>query len=133
MSKTKLSYEEFDKQICEAFPNLYRMRNVDPQTTCMYWGFEISQGWHDIVWDLSEKLEALILQQPEGARESFYADQVKSKYAELHFYMSHGTDEMWKEISKAEDLSVVTCERCGKPGRQYGGGWVTTLCEECVK
>jgi len=133
MSKTKLSYEEFDKQICEAFPNLYRMRNADPKTTCMYWGFEIDRGWYDLVWDLSEKLEALILQQPEEVRESFYADQVKSKYAELRFYMSSGTDEMHKEISEAEDLSVVTCERCGQPGRQYGVGWVTTLCEECAK
>ena len=133
MSKTKWSFEEFDIRICEAFPNLYRMRDADFRTTCMCLGFEINKGWHDIVWDLSEKLEALILQQPEDVREDFYAYQVKSKYAELRFYMSTETDEMWKEISKAEDLSIVTCEICGQPGRQHGMGWVTPLCEECAE
>ena len=133
ISKTKLTCEEFDRQICEAFPNLYRMRSADRQTSCMSFGFEIDRGWHDIVWDLSEKLEAMILTLPEEDRKYVYADQVKSKWAELRFYMSTAIDGMDQEISKAEDLSIVTCERCGAPGTQHGAGWVTTLCEECVK
>ena len=34
-------------------------------------------------------------------------------------------------IQHAESLSYKTCEVCGKPGKTKGGGWVSTLCNEC--
>jgi hypothetical protein len=30
----------------------------------------------------------------------------------------------------AESMSGVTCEVCGNVGRQRGGGWIRTLCDE---
>jgi hypothetical protein len=34
-------------------------------------------------------------------------------------------------IDEAEAESYRTCEKCGKPGKPRGGGWIATLCDEC--
>lgn len=58
------------------------------------------------------------------------AAQVKEKFGGLRFYMTAETDEMHEHISKAMELSSVTCETCGAPGEYRGDlGWVQTLCE----
>ena len=58
------------------------------------------------------------------------ADQVKEKMGTLRFYY-HGGDEFIRGlVAMAEDMSAVTCERCGAPGKERGGGWIRTLCDE---
>jgi hypothetical protein len=52
--------EELDKKLVENFPLLYRDRYASMQSTCMCWGFACSDGWFDIIWDLSSKLEPII-------------------------------------------------------------------------
>jgi hypothetical protein len=98
----------------------------------MCWGFEIGKGWQLLVWNLSEKLEELILQLPEEDRKHCCASQVKSKYAGLRFYMDSATDEMYALIGKAENESESICEECGEPGTTYGYGWVTCYCPDCA-
>jgi len=51
--------EELDKKLVKAFPLLYGDRNAPMQSTAMCWGFP-GDGWFDIIWDLSSKLEPLI-------------------------------------------------------------------------
>ncbi len=51
--------EELDKKLVKAFPLLYGDRNAPMQSTLMCWGFP-RDGWFDIIWDLSSKLEPLI-------------------------------------------------------------------------
>ncbi len=36
-------------------------------------------------------------------------------------------------ISKYEKLSSTVCETCGEPGQLRQGGWLATLCDNCVK
>lgn len=57
-------------------------------------------------------------------------DQVKEKFGTLRFYYSGGDDYISGLVSMAESMSGVTCEECGNPGKQVGGGWITTLCKE---
>ena len=57
-------------------------------------------------------------------------DQVKEKFGTLRFYYSGGDDYISGLVSMAESMSAVTCEECGNPGKQVGGGWITTLCKE---
>ena len=52
--------EELDKKLVRTFPLLYGDRHTSMQATAMCWGFEFSDGWFDIVWELSSKLEPLI-------------------------------------------------------------------------
>ena len=125
--------EELDKKLVKAFPLLYGDRNAPMQSTAMCWGFP-GDGWFDIIGDLSSKLEPIIQKFiDENQDTELYpkAAQVKEKYGGLRFYMTSGSDEIYDLTDKAEALSLKTCEVCGKPGEQRGGGWIHTLCDDC--
>ena len=126
--------KEYDEKLCKDFPNLYRKRNCSPMESCMYFGFEHGDGWFQIIYDLSGKLEKLILQLPENEREQYYASQVKEKLGTLRFYMSTETDEMEEAIREAEDLTEKTCEWCSKEGELRNENyWYITLCDDCLQ
>lgn len=128
---------ELDAKLVKAFPLLYADRNAPMQQTCMCWGFETGDGWYDLIYRLSEKLEKMIKEYEEKnpeAKGQMKASQVKSKLAGLRFYMTSSTDEMEKEIDKATDESIKTCEICGNSGEvREDRSWITTLCDECNK
>lgn len=131
-------------KLLKTFPSLYP--NYDP----LYpvgpnnneFDLAIGDGWFDLIWRLSEKLEPLckkshlaaitnrlLVGERDAAR--IYAVQVKEKFGTLRFYMSFSTQEMDKDISEAEDESERTCETCGKPGALRDDlSWLKTLCEE---
>lgn len=51
---------ELDEKLVKAFPLLYGDRHGSMQETAMCWGFSCGDGWFNIIWDLSSKLEPLI-------------------------------------------------------------------------
>jgi len=59
--------KELDDKLSAQFPHLYADRNASKLHTCMCWGFP-GNGWFDIIWELSEKLEALIVAGGESER-----------------------------------------------------------------
>lgn len=126
--------EKLDSQLCKDFPNLFGDRNADMRITAMCWGFP-GDGWEKLLREAAEKLEPLIVaykkEFPED--EAPRASQIKEKFGTLRFYLSHGTDEMFKIADEAERKSEVTCEDCGKKGRIRKGGWLRTLCNGCHK
>lgn len=118
--------KELDEKLVKTFPNLYAKRYASMQETCMCWGFDCDDGWFDIIWELSEKLEKL---------GGVVASQVKEKYGTLRFYAdwTRETDEKlaMKYISEAEEKSAVTCEITGKPGKLISyRGWLMVRCDE---
>ena len=126
--------EEFDKKLVEAFPLLYGDRHTSMRTTAMCWGFSCNDGWYDIIWDLSSKLEPLLQKfhdEYPDVESPPRASQVKEKFGVLRFYMTSATEEMYDLIEKAEALSYKTCEDCGKPGEEREGGWIITHCDDC--
>ena len=124
--------QEFDDLLVKTFPNLYKDRYGDKRETCMCWGFP-GDGWFLIIWNLSEKLEKIILSFPEEERAQICATQVKEKFGTLRFYMSLYYKEIEDLIDQAEELSSQVCERCGSPGKTRPGGWILTLCDSCYK
>jgi len=125
--------EELDNKLVKAFPLLYGDRNAPMQSTAMCWGFP-GDGWFDIIWDLSSKLEPLIqkcIDEEQDTELYPKAFQVKEKFGGLRFYMTYDTDEIYDLISEAEALSLKTCEECGKPGEKRSGGWIHTHCDYC--
>ena len=104
------------------YPRLYSNYNEPPHKSCMAFGFECGDGWFDIIWDLSAKLEPL----------GVIASQVKEKYGTLRFYVYNATDEAWDLIDAAEELSGHTCEVCGKPGEERDDArWISVRCGTC--
>ena len=125
--------EELDKKLVKAFPLLYGDRSAPMQSTSMCCGFP-GDGWFDIIWDLSSKLEPLIqkcIDEEQDTELYPKAFQVKEKFGGLRFYMTCGSREIFDLINETEVLSHKTCEECGKPGEERGGGWIHTHCDDC--
>jgi hypothetical protein len=120
---------DLDAKLCADFPLLYSVRYASTRDTLSHVGIETGDGWFDIIYELSAKLENLIEKLPPEERNSYYAVQVKEKFGLLNFYMSKETEEMRSSIGEAEGKSASTCEECGQPGKLRGGRWLKTLCE----
>ena len=99
----------------------------------MAFGFECGDGWFNILWDLSEKIEKILQEcKDDYFKKYFKVIQVKEKYGVLNFYTSIINDEIFSEIENAEKKSKKTCEVCGKPGTVIGEFWLKTLCTTCA-
>jgi hypothetical protein len=87
-------------------------------------------------WNRDEYIEELI---QGGFREvtpivpQVVAVQVKEKFGTLRFYYDGGDDYVRGMVTLADNLSEVTCEVCGAPGKIRDKGWVSVRCDEHVK
>ena len=117
------------KYLLEKYPKLYRQHGLPMTETCMCWGFDVGDGWYDIINELSEKLEHL--NNTEYSDDPIEAVQVKEKYGTLRCYLSGYNDEVHQLVNEAELKSEVTCEECGKPGVCRNEHWIRTLCDDC--
>lgn len=93
----------------------------------MCWGFSCGDGWFNLLWELSQALEAEIVKLPEDQRPC--AVQVKEKWGTLRFYMTGETEAMSAAIRHAEKRSAVECEVCGAAGEIREGGYVSVECD----
>ena len=48
---------ELDKFLCETYPKMFGERNQPMQETCMCWGFEIGDGWSNILKVLCSQIQ----------------------------------------------------------------------------
>jgi hypothetical protein len=101
-------------------------------------GIQCGDGWYDIIYQLSRKLEdaflALTKEEMHKAIEEFKctAAQVKEKFGGLRFYLDGGTPAMFEATLEAESLAYTTCEMCGETGEtRRNGWWIKTLCDAC--
>lgn len=127
--------KELDDALCRDFPNTFRDRHGDIRTTCMAWGFDCGDGWEPIIREAASKIEP-ILEGHIRLGDSSYLDmtsaQVKEKFGGLRWYWTSATDQIYDIVREAESKSFETCEECGKPGQTRPGGWIQTLCDDCV-
>lgn len=122
--------EELQKKLVDSFPLLYKQTGLSRSPFYLF-GFETDDGWFDLLWNLSDKLEDILKVIPEEDREDIVVFQVKEKFGGLRFYMSCETTKMSQIISMFESLSFEVCEICGSPGKaQNNNGWISTRCEE---
>lgn len=83
----------------------------------------INNGWLRLIKELIEKLIDLGWDRR--------VCQIKEKFGSLRFYISSGSNEIYKLIGEFEKLSYKVCENCGKPGElRTDIGWLSTLCDE---
>ena len=125
----RIMNKELDDKLTQSCPILYGDKHSDVEL----WGFQCGDGWFDILWDLSQKLEHLIKQWIKEHPKSGHiprASVVKEKFGGLRFYMTCATPEMQKHIDSAERLSLTTCEVCGAIGEKRMGARISTLCDQ---
>ncbi|MGB3423951.1 MAG: hypothetical protein WBF84_17040 [Castellaniella sp.] len=116
----------------EVLPNRYP--HLFPKGS-LTWGFEMGDGWSELIVALFAHIDAVLKDAP-GAR--FEVVQVKEKFGSLRFYyhLAGVHDSVAEEVRKAVDLadeaSSHICEYCGRPGAlSSSGGWFSSRCEEC--
>lgn len=105
---------EHTDRLFERFDHLYRGRHLPDTQNLMCYGFCCGDGWFDLVWQLSEQIEAYCQQHSEAA--DLMAAQVKQKLGELRFYVQPKLWEVEYLIEAARVKSLQTCELTGAPG-----------------
>ena len=115
------------------FPYLYRNAR-EGKGSAMYWGFAVSDGWFQILYELSAKIEALALAgglEPESGKWPA-ATTVKEKFGNLRYHLYCTTElDFQKLIKEAAAKADVTCELCGKPGHMFTANWYYVRCDAC--
>ena len=127
--------KELEDKLFEKYPKIFRQKDLPMNETCMCWGFECGDGWYNILDILCKQIQWHIdknLKEDEiEGNVQVEATPVKEKFGGLRFYYHGGNDFINGLVWMAEGMSERTCERCGAPGKQNNGSWITTLCESC--
>ena len=122
---------ENTKKLLKKYPELYRGHTKPPNESLMCFLFECGDGWYNMIDELSDRITKLCKKKDIEIPEVF---QVKSKWAELRYYLDfHADDEIDTIIDEYEYKSSKICEKCGKPGEIYRAGWCICYCEDCKK
>lgn len=77
--------------------------------------------------ELKEKYEKAL---EKAAKRIPKVAQLKEKFGTLRVYVDGGCNTARGIVEMAENMSEVTCEVCGCPGKTYTMGWHKTLCYE---
>jgi len=123
--------ESHQKRLLDAGPTLYR--NYGEESGLSKWGFELEDGWFDLLLELTEKAEAIIRTLPGEEQRRFRVTQVKEKCGTLRVYTREIYEPLFFLFREGRERSEQICELCGKPGHLYENkrGWIVTRCEGC--
>jgi len=107
---------ENSQRLFERFPKLYQLEYLE-------WGFQIRDGWFDLMWELSLELE----------KHDVIVYCVKQKFASLRLSFYPPAGEMSSVIDAFEGRSLSTCEECGHTPSEIRNlnGYYVTLCDTC--
>jgi hypothetical protein len=104
--------------------------NSGSRHSMQLWGFEVGDGWYNIIEKLFLGIEEEMKSWPDAQILSFEVQQVKEKFGGLRFYYSGYTPEIGLLVDKAEEECFHTCEVCGERGKLRHGSWIKVLCRE---
>jgi NADH pyrophosphatase NudC (nudix superfamily) len=118
-------------KLIQAFPNLYRTINQETRKDATRYYFQIGDGWFDLVFELSQKINDIAQRQNLTVEKWPDVKMVESHYASLRFKLVNDNNEMFNLSMDYEQKSLKVCEDCGQPGKRREGGWEHTLCDHC--
>lgn len=137
--------DEVAAELAKKYPELVgdaRLSKTDPEkyktincpSPWQAYGWETPDGWTDLLVKLIEELHEVV-KPYYGTEQSLIIAQVKSKFAELRFYLDRCPEPVSEQvgsiIEKYARLSATTSEISGKPGTsQNCCGWIYTVTEE---
>lgn len=115
MNKTKAEF------LFSTYRRFFKTDPKDLQKTLMGFGFEVDDGWFELVRECLERLSAI--------PEEIEIIQIKEKFGSLRVYLD-GPSEAHQLSEEFSDRSAFVCESCGTPGETRNvHGWYSTLCE----
>lgn len=117
--------------------NINNLKTLFPEMySKLRYGFEFGNGWYDLVFRLSSKIDELAKRYNLSGDKYPFAVQVKEKFGGLRFYIDPVDEKVSKDIyeliNEFELLSLKTCEMCGKSGNEKTNpnGWICTICDD---
>ena len=89
----------------------------------------VGDGWFWILLGLSQRLEEICLRQEAEGQPVMVSCEVLEKFGTLRVHLQDAPSEAVALAIVAEDLSAMTCDCCGEPGRlRHVGPWLRTRC-----
>ncbi len=152
--------EKNTEKLFKDFPEFFDDRKKGMMVSLMGFGFECSDGWFDLIYNLCSDIKEWYLNNEsnhhndetneielkKGIPKHFQVQQVKEKFGSLRFYISAAPQAIHDMIHKVENRSYYICEECGKDITKINYGdnnyhsfyrdelsWIRTLCDECLK
>ena len=124
-----------EQEIINKYPYMFEYMKMEKPYYPIKFGFSCDDGWMPL---LEKLFDDIALLDTEKAIRIF---QVKEKFGGLRFYIEFAipvtkeySDSIHHLVTKAEDASYNTCEKCGtSPATQTTKGWITTLCSKCME
>lgn len=120
---------ELEDKLEHDFPDLFKGRLKPLTESLMRFGCDHDDGWFNIIRSMCEAIENHLKRQ--DPRPEYEFVQIKEKFGTLRVYGNGHDEYIAGVIRMAENMSAVTCEVTGRPGRlRKKGFWYRTLCEE---
>jgi hypothetical protein len=128
--------QELEEQLIAKYKSFFRDARQNnpgttPQTSCMFWGLDVGDGWYNILDSACRLIESHELHNAPAEYQPASAAQVKEKFGGLRLYIRGGDEYVEGVIAMAELMSEKTCEICGAPGHIRGRGWLACRCDDC--
>jgi len=122
-------------KLYESFPALYCERTMTLAQSQMPWGFQCGDGWFNIVWELSEKLDGIASR--EGSEECpLRVNEVRAENGQLVVGLTNAAPEARDVVEHAQIKSQFTCELCGHAPsylRKHPDFYQRVVCGRCIK
>jgi hypothetical protein len=141
---------ELQNQLFAKYPSIFREIGGKPEETCMAFGIECGDGWHDLIDALCEQIDFHVNwtnRITPTYKFGVVAAQVKEKFGSLRFYVDfiydHNLDQpAMKRISAsiervggmiamAEAISAKTCGACGNKCIPEDAPFPRAQCDAC--
>lgn len=104
---------ELQNELYRRYPAIFAERDLPPEKSSMHFGVCTNDGWFALIDTLCARLQR---DTDEDGEPQPVATQVKQKFGELRFHLrDEKTPRQKAMIQIISDLSMRTCEICGKP------------------
>ena len=91
------------EQIFEAYPKIFKEKDLPMTQTCMCWGLECPYAWYPVIERLCNAMQNYAWvggNTPKGMQ--VVAEQVKEKYGTMRFYFRLECDKPFDELTEKE-------------------------------
>ena len=109
--------KELQQQLFEKFPKLFKERNLPMSQTCMCWGLEVGDGWHDIIQNMCHCIQSHIDNARENRVYAIKFNRALTRWKErrddrglIHYFRGNGANI---EQFKNSELRVLA-EKCSQ-------------------
>ena len=103
--------QELDEKLCAKYPKLFRDRHAPMTVTCMCWGFDVGDGWYNIIDALCGNIQAHVDNQREQRANVLRYNRALSRalagnLSSLEWYYSSGEElKDWSKKMIALDVA----------------------------